>query len=111
MAFQNVTAILLIHLIKDHESKKDFSTLTEFPLESAIRFKWLFRIMLALLYVVFSMCVYIQVRHVYCIFLFHFCLFGHQVEKKRMEYWEGTMLSDCVTIPSNVLQRVDFNYL
>lgn len=35
---------------------------------------------------------YVIVRPVYCILLFHFCLFGHHVEKKKMEYWVGTMI-------------------
>lgn len=43
MAFHNVTATPLIHLIKDHESKKDFSSLwwQNFPMKSVKLLEWL----------------------------------------------------------------------
>lgn len=73
MACQNVTVIRLILLIKDHERKGVLIfTLTEFPLESTKLLKWLLKMILVVLYVMFNTYAYIHGRCVYCVLLFHF---------------------------------------
>lgn len=87
-----MTAILLIHLIRDHKSKR-----TPLLIDDSI-FSWL--ILTAQMaawqcYMWYPICVYIFMWGM-CTAQFFPLLFEHQIEMKRMECWAGTVISNCV---------------